>query len=311
MAGAGSLRRQSCQKRAARRTDARFGQIRLDSAPLSSTPISSTILALGAIALWSLLAALAVTLRDLPPFLLLGLSLTGAGLIALPTWRQWRVPRKTLALGVYGLFGFHLLLFLALRRAPAVEANLINYLWPLFIVLLAPWLGSAKLTPRHMIAALLGLAGALLVISDGHWTLSIAHWDGYLLALASAFVWATYSLLTRRVTPFPTAAVGLFCLFSGVLALAVHATIEPRFVPGDRQWLWIALLALGPMGAAFFLWDAALKKGDPRTLGALAYLTPLGSTLVLVATGAGSLSATTLSAAVLIIGGAVLGSRSQ
>ena len=270
---------------------------------------SSTLLALGAVALWSLLAVLAVGLREVPPFLLLGLALGGAGLFALPSWRLWRVPAGTLALGVYGLFGFHLLLFLALRRAPVVEANLVNYLWPLFIVVLAPLFGSGALTARHLAAGLLGLVGALLVISGGHWSLSLAHWDGYLLALGSALVWATYSLLTHRVAPFPTAAVGLFCLVSGGLALGLHAATEPRYLPDAAQWWRIALLALGPMGAAFFLWDAALKRGDPRAIGALAYLTPLGSTLALVASGAGTLTLTTGMAGALIVGGALLGAR--
>lgn len=272
--------------------------------------VPATLLALGAIVLWSLLAALAVGLRSVPPFLLLGLSLAGAGLIAAPTWRQWRVPPTTLALGVYGLFGFHLLLFLALRRAPAVEANLVNYLWPLLMVLLAPLLlRELRLTARHVTAATLGFAGAALAITGGRWTLTIAHWDGYLLALGSALIWSTYSLLTRRVRPFPTAAVGLFCLVSGLLALAMHAALEPAYLPSLQQWLLIALLAAGPMGAAFFLWDAALKRGDARAIGALSFLTPLLSTLLLIATGLGQFSAVTAVAAALIVGGAVLGAR--
>lgn len=275
---------------------------------MSSAP--PTLLALGAILLWSLLAALAVGLRSVPPFLLLGLSLTAAGLIAAPTWHRWRVPPATLALGVYGLFGFHLLLFLALRRAPAVEANLVNYLWPLLMVLLAPLLlRGLRLTARHVFAVLLGFAGAALAITGGRWTLSIAYWDGYLLALGSALVWSTYSLLTRRVAPFPTAAVGLFCAVSGVLALGAHAALEAPYVPSPREWLLIGALALGPMGAAFFLWDAALKRGDARAIGALSFLTPLASTLLLVGTGLGRLGLTTAAAAALIVGGAVLGSR--
>ena len=270
--------------------------------------VPATVLALGAVALWSLLALLAVRLADVPPFLLLGLSLGGAGLLALPSWRAWRVAASTLALGVYGLFGFHLLLFLALRRAPAVEANLVNYLWPLLIVVLAPrLLPGLRLTWRHVVAVLLGLAGAALLITGGRWTLAGEYWDGYALAAGSAFVWATYSLLTRRVANFSTAAVGLFCLASGVLALVCHALLEPRFVPSAPQALLIALLAIGPMGAAFFLWDAALKRGDPRTIGALAYLTPLGSTLCLLASGVGSLTPIIGIATLLIIGGAILG----
>jgi drug/metabolite transporter (DMT)-like permease len=159
-----------------------------------------------------------------------------------------------------------------------------------------------------VIAVTLGLVGAALLITGGRWTLSSDYWQGYSLAAGSAFVWATYSsLLTRRVGNFPTATVGLFCLASGVLALLCHAMLEPRFIPTAGQGVLIALLAIGPMGAAFFLWDAALKRGDPRTIGALAYLTPLGSTLCLLAAGVGTLTPAIGAAALLIIGGAVLG----
>ena len=251
---------------------------------------------------------LAVRLAGVPPFLLLGLALSGAGLLALPSWRKWRVAASTLLLGVYGLFGFHLLLFLALRRAPAVEANLVNYLWPLLIVVLAPWLlPGIRLTLRHVAAVLLGLLGAALLITGGRWTFSGEYWQGYALAAGSAFIWATYSLLTRRVANFSTAAVGLFCLVSGALALVCHAVAEPRFAPSPAQISLIALLAIGPMGAAFFLWDAALKRGDPRTIGALAYLTPLGSTVCLLVAGVGTLTPVVGAATLLIIGGAVLG----
>jgi len=269
---------------------------------------SPTTLALGAVALWSLLALLAVRLSGVPPFLLLGLALGGAGLVALPTLRSWRVPATTLLLGIYGLFGFHLLLFLALRRAPAVEANLINYLWPLLIVVLAPaLLPEVRLALRHVAAVTLGLVGATLLITGGRWAFSAEYWQGYALAAGSAFIWATYSLLTRRVAPFATAAVGLFCFVSGILALLCHAWLEPRFVPSPAQFGFIALLAIGPMGSAFFLWDAAVKRGDPRTIGALSYLTPLGSTLWLLLAGVGALTPAIGIATLLIIGGAMLG----
>jgi drug/metabolite transporter (DMT)-like permease len=200
------------------------------------------------------------------------------------------------------------LLFLALRRAPAVEANLINYLWPLLVVVLAPvLLPGVRLQRRHVAAVSLGLAGAALLITGGRWSLTSQYWDGYLLAAGSALVWVTYSLLTRRVAPFPTAAVGLFCLTSGALALACHLAFEPTYRPSVPEAGWIVLLAIGPMGAAFFLWDAALKRGDLRTIGALAYLTPLGSTVWLLVAGAGAMSPVTAVAALLIVGGAVIG----
>ena len=277
------------------------------------------LLALGAIALWGTLAALGVALAHVPPFLLTGLALCVGGLLALTLCRfevsRWLVPLPTLALGVGGLFGFHFLLFMALRLAPPVQANLINYLWPLFMVLLSPWLlPGMRLQAVHIAAALLGFAGAALVIlgdpagagqQAGGWS-----W-GYLLALMSALVWAGYSLLTRRVPHFPTAAIGGFALVSGLLSLVCHAWLEPAVALTGRDMLLIGALGLGPMGAAFFLWDMALKRGDTRQIGILSYLTPLASTGVLVLVGDRAFTWNIGLAALMIVGAALLGTRAK
>ena len=148
--------------------------------------------ALGAIALWASLASLGVALRHVPPFLLTGLALVIGSVPAWPLVRQWKVPPRTLALGIYGLFGFHFLLFVALRMAPPVEANLVNYLWPLFIVVLAPlFLPDLRLKPAHVLAALAGFAGAAIAILGGGEASGAWSW-GYLPAPGSAFFWASY-----------------------------------------------------------------------------------------------------------------------
>jgi drug/metabolite transporter (DMT)-like permease len=267
--------------------------------------------ALGAIALWASLASLGVSLRHVPPFLLTGLALVIGSIPAWPLVRQWKVPARTLALGIYGLFGFHFLLFIALRMAPAVEANLVNYLWPLFIVVLAPvFLPGLRLKAAHVLAALAGFAGAAIAILGGGDTRGAWSW-GYLPALASAFIWASYSLWTRRVETFPTAAIGLFGLVSGLLSLACHALLEQPVNLSPRDWLLIAVMGIGPLGAAFFLWDKALKGGDARHIGILSYLTPLASTALLVLVTGREPSASIALAAVLIIGAAVVGTRAR
>lgn len=271
----------------------------------------ANLYALGAIALWALLATLGVALRHVPPFLLTGLALVIGSVPAWPLVRQWNVPARTVALGVWGLFGFHFLLFIALRHAPPVEANLVNYLWPLLIVVLAPvFLPGLALRPLHLAAALAGFAGAAIAIlgsgdSAGGW-----HW-GYLPALGSAFIWASYSLWTRRVPPFPTAAVGLFGLVSGLLSLACHFALEPSVELGPRDALLIGVMGVGPLGAAFFLWDKALKLGDARHIGILSYITPLASTALLMAVTGRAFSWSIAAAALLIIGAAVLGTRQR
>jgi len=278
--------------------------------------MTANLLALGAIALWGSLAALGVSLAHVPPFLLTGLSLLVGSVIALPLsrfdWRQWRVPAPTLALGVYGLFGFHFLLFIALRHAPPVQANLVNYLWPLGIVVTAPlFLPGVSLQRRHVLAALLGFAGAALaILGRGAGGEAVWAW-GYLPALGSAFIWSSYSLLTRRVKAFPTAAIGSFALVSGLLSLLCHALLETPVALTGQDAALIALLGLGPLGGAFFLWDAALKRGDPRQIGVLSFLTPLLSTLTLLALRGERPSLSVALAAAMIIGAAVLATRNR
>ncbi|HEX4234890.1 MAG TPA: DMT family transporter [Caldimonas sp.] len=271
--------------------------------------MAGTLCALAAIALWATLASLGVALAQVPPFLLTGLALVIGSVPSWPLAQRWRVPGPTLLLGIYGLFGFHFLLFVALRSAPPLEANLVNYLWPLLIVVLAPLLlPGMRLRPVHVIAALAGFAGAALAIVGGSRLAGELSW-GYLAAAGSAFVWATYSLGTRRVARFPTAAIGLFGLVSGLLALACHALLEPAVTLATRDWLLIVVVGLGPLGAAFFFWDAALKRSDPRRIGLLSYLTPLASTLLLAATTGRPLSAWLVAAALLIVGAAAVGLR--
>ena len=300
---------------------------------LSTQGRSAALLALGAIALWGTLAPLGVALREVPPFLLTGLGLlAGSALgLALTAWqllssapasparqqamRSLRLPARTLALGVYGLFGFHFLLFIALRHAPPVQANLVNYLWPLGMVLLAPvFLPHTRLRAIHVVAALVGFAGAALAIlgaaggAGAEAGASGFAW-GYVPAGASAFVWASYSLLTQRVAPFPTASIGVFGLVSGLLSLLCHVLLEPAVALSTGDLLLLALLGLGPLGGAFYLWDAALKLGDARQIGLLSFLTPLLSTLGLLWLRAEWPSASSVLAAELIVGAAWLGSR--
>ena len=286
--------------------------------PHRSGTLPAHLYALGAIALWATLASLGVSLRHIPPFLLTGIGLLIGSLLALPfvlrDQRAWRIPATTLALGVYGLFGFHLLLFIALRHAPPVEANLVNYLWPLFMVVLAPLLlVGVRLRGVHVVAALLGFAGAAIaILGAGQNAAGQGGWSwGYLPALGSALIWASYSLLSQRVAAFPTAAIGLFSLVSGLLSLLCHSMLEPSVLLSGHDWLLLALMGLGPLGAAFFLWDKALKGGDARQIGILSYLTPLGSTALLMLVSGRALSWSIGLAATMILGAAVLGTRAR
>ncbi len=108
---------------------------------------------------------------------------------------------------------------------------------------------------------------------------------------------------------FPTAAIGLFGLVSGLMSLACHVALEPATALSTQDWALIAVMGLGPLGAAFFLWDKALKLGDARQIGILSYITPLASTVLLLVVSGRPLTTSVALAALMIIGAAVVGTR--
>jgi drug/metabolite transporter (DMT)-like permease len=275
---------------------------------------TATLAGTGAIGLWAFLGLLARAAGALPPLQMTAMSFGVAaclGLIVLALrGRLAELRQKPLAWvhGVGGLFGFHALYFTALALAPAAEANLINYTWPLLIVLLAAWVLRLPLTARHLAGAALGAAGCALLLGGGA-RLSAAALPGYLAAAASALTWALYSVLARRFAAVPTGAVVGFCAGSAVLAALAHAAVEPTAPLDARTLLAVLAMGLGPVGGAFFLWDIGMKRGDPRLLGTLAYATPVASTLLLCAGGFAAFSATLLASAVLVAAGGLVAAR--
>jgi drug/metabolite transporter (DMT)-like permease len=276
--------------------------------------VRATLLGIGALCLWSTLALLTRTAYQVPPFALTAISFGIAALLYLAKWlaagddprRHLALPARAWAVGVGGLFGFHFLYFVALQLAPAVQANLINYLWPLLIVLFAA--SGDRLRPTHVLGALAGLAGSEVLIGGGGAGFDPTYLLGYGAAFVAALVWAAYSVLSRRLAAIPSDAVGGFCAVTALLALLCHLGLETGGWPTGAVWWSVTAMGLGPVGAAFFLWDVGVKRGNIRVLGAVSYLVPLLSTALLITFGHARLSADIAIGGLLIVGGAVLGS---
>ncbi len=283
----------------------------------------ATLAGLGAIGLWALLAPLGVAAGPVPPFLLTALAFAVGGSfgLALEFARAGSVavfrgvPPVAWALGVGAFFGYHALYFTALQALPPVEALLIINLWPLLIVLLTGLLPGERLLAAHVLGGGLGLAGAAILVlgkTEPGAASSPAGPLGYAAAAGCAVIWSGYSVLNRRlVADVPSSAVTGFCLATALLSLAAHFLLERPVLPQGAAWLAVLALGLGPVGAAFFLWDHGTKRGALQVLGAAAYLAPLLGTLLLLLMGRGEPTLGLAAAAALIVGGALVAGRAR
>lgn len=279
--------------------------------------VKATAIGLSAVLMWATLGVFGAGSGKVPPFLLNALCFGISGTLAL-IWLtvsgkldRLRQPLKVWAFGTIGLFGFHFFYFTAIRNAPPVEANLINYTWPLLIVLFSALLPGERLRIHHVIGTILGLAGAALLIGGGEgFQFSGSYAVGYGAAVASSLFWSSYSVLSRRLGAVPTEAVAGFCLMTALLSALCHVALEDTIWPsGSLEWASVLALALFPVGLAFFTWDIGVKRGDIQVLGAAAYSAPLLSTLLLIAFGFGGLTVSVGIACLAITIGAVIAAK--
>ena len=282
------------------------------------SPRNATLIGLTAILMWSLLSVMTVATGAIPPFQLMAVTFAIGALAAFASFplrsgavAALKQSSAAWIVGVGGLFGYHALYFLALRLAPPAEAGLLNYLWPLLIVLFSSLLPGEHLKRHHVIGALLGLVGTVLLLAGNIDLMATpSQLAGFAAALAAAFVWAGYSVMSRRLKAVPTDAVAGFCAVTALFAALMHGAFETTAWPETLMaWLAVVALGIGPVGAAFYAWDIGMKCGDIRVLGAASYATPLLSTGFLIAAGYAQPSASIAVAAVLIAAGGLIAAK--
>lgn len=290
----------------------------------------ATAIGFVAVFLWGLSALTVHLTRDLPPFqvLTIGFSLGGALLLLWGYLRRGgfsflRQPWHYYAFTTGMVFLNNACYVLALRHAPPVAANLINYLWPLLIVLLSAPLLGRPLRWWHMAGALLGFGGVIWLIAGGSSAQDAFSMDfawGYAAAFGAALTWTIYSLVSKRLyAQVPTQALGP--VFLGVASLSLMTLAAGHAFPGAFNVAWRAplgaeipalmVIGFGTLMMAYACWDYGAKKGDVRVMGAGSYLTPLLSTLALAALGNVEVTQTAWLACLMIIAGAFLGSARE
>ncbi|MGA1932417.1 DMT family transporter [Arcobacter sp. YIC-464] len=270
-----------------------------------------------AILLWASLGLFSIITTNIPAFQLTAISFFIASFIGLLLLKKqsihisqlFKISPKVWLIGVCGLFGYHFFYFLAIKNAPAVEANLLNYLWPLLIVVFSAFLPNEKLRWYHVLGASLGLLGAFFLVSKGgEFSFETQYIWGYVFALIAALTWSSYSVISKTLSHVPTYAVTGFCIVTAILSTICHLIFEVTVVPNSLELFGALMLGLGPVGGAFYLWDYGVKNADIKLLGSISYFTPLLSTLLLVLLGYANFTIAIVLACILIILGSFISS---
>lgn len=260
---------------------------------LSHSKRFATIIGYCGLLLWTMAASLTAFVKSIPTFQLLsttfGISFLGTVIYLTATgrWYKLKQPIGLWILGILGLLGTNIFYVYAFKRAPAEQADLIIYLWPILVVLFSGLLPKESFTAKHIVAAILGFIGAYFLITKGEGLagFELKYTMGYLWALISALSWSCYTLVSRYYGKTPIEAIGIYYGFCMVFCLILHTQFETTVAPSTPQWLALLFMGATVYGLAYFFWDFGIGRGHFKLLSILSYGNPILSIGLLIVFG--------------------------
>lgn len=268
----------------------------------------STYLGFGALFMWTVEPLLISEVNSLPIFEVLfiiffsSFSITA---IRLTIKRQWmRVLKQPLFIWVAGVIGICLSDFayvFGAQQAPIAHVDLIDYLWPCFVIGFTGLIPNEKFHFQHILGALLGLVGIYILIAHdvGQDNISTQYLFGYVLAIVGALLWGGYSAFSRYHKSVPTEMIGIYCGVGAIICLALHLQFETFVIPTTTEWVLAVATGISGAGIAYQLWDYGVKYGNIYILSVVTYLARLLAMVLLVIFGKEPFSASLVVACLL------------
>ncbi len=273
------------------------------------------IYAMGAVLCWaSLPAAIGSGLTGLSVPALMAISFTSAAIflysrdiLANRSFALYFPGIRASLLGIWGIFFYHFLYYKTMDLAPMAEGTILATTWSFWIVVFSSLIAFRRLRPAVLATALMGLAGAGMVIATGKdLAFESSHMTGYGLALGCGLIWSSFSvglpLLKLKKDPMT-----IFTIYAAMISLVMFILEPDGTLPGKQAFFSAVYLGCVPLGLSFFFWNKALNTGNITIIGYLTYLTPPLAVLLVSIIHGQKISGQVLAGMGVILGAAVLG----
>lgn len=201
-----------------------------------------------------------------------------------PLWPHWR---RYALLGLLGIGCYNALQYLALQTSTPLNVTLVGSGLPVWMLVIGALFFGAPVTRRHVMGALLSIAGVLVVLSRGEWgqLLALRLVPGDLFMVLATVCWGFYSwLLARTSEPASVrkdwAAFLLAQMVFGLAWSGAFTGAEWALAPRHIDWGWplaaaLAFIAVGPAVLAYRWWGVGVQRAGPAVASFFINLTPL------------------------------------
>ncbi|MBQ9936120.1 MAG: DMT family transporter [Lachnospiraceae bacterium] len=277
------------------------------------------IFAITTVFMWSTLAAVVkLLLSDIPNLQALAISsyISSGFLLIVNVFTGKIKVMKSLkikdigiisGLGFIGLFVYSALYYYGLSQLTSQEACIVNYLWPIMLVIFSCIILKEKLTAMKAVAMICSFVGIVVLSmgsgdnSEGNVTL------GIFSCIIAAACYGLFSVLNKKFNYDQSISMMIFWLVAAVCSTVLGIVTEDWVSLDGRQWLGMLWLGIVVDAIAYLLWAIALNgTGNTAKIANIAYLTPFLSLVVSALLLKEEITLRALVALVFIIGGILL-----
>lgn len=206
-----------------------------------------------------------------------------------------------------GVFLYYVLLYAALQLVPGQEAFVVNYTWPIWVIVFAVLILKEKLTAAKILAIVLSFIGVYIVVTRGHITsFDFSAIAGNILALIAACSYGLFSVLSKRNDDEKVTSTLFFYIFAFVYTSIYLGLFSSLPQPSPTEWLGLLWLGVATSGIAFVLWQLALKHGETSKVSNIVFITPFLSLLYLAVLTKETILISSVLGALLIVGGLLI-----
>jgi drug/metabolite transporter (DMT)-like permease len=194
--------------------------------------------------------------------------------------KQYRLQdyRHFAIMGFLGIFLYYNLFYYGLKTVSTQQAVVINYSWPIWVVIFAAIILKEQFNLQKIIALIMGFFGIFIVISKGNvFSPTLPDIQGVLFIISGAASYGVFSVLGKKDSYDKLTAVLFYFMFSWIFITIQILLFSEIPKISLTEFCGLVFLGLCVNALGYTLWFLALKYGDTAKISSIVFLTPFFS----------------------------------
>jgi len=178
---------------------------------------------------------------------------------------------------------YYIILFKGYDVLPAQEAMVINFSWPIMIVILSIPILKQKIDIKSFLSIVVCYIGVVVIASKGNvFSMQFESPLGVGYILITTVIWSLFWLFNTKNSNDSVVSLFLIFLFSLPYILIIAYYSDSFVIPSLKGVIGSAYIGLFEMGVSVVLWQLALKTSTTVSrVASLVFITPFLSLLIL------------------------------